>query len=263
MAPPSSAEDSPLALAHDRIGPAGGMPVVWLHGFLGDRDNLRTPARQVAEQLGRPAVLADLRNHGESPHADRIGSEAMAEDVGALLWTLGPVDLVGFSLGARVAMDAALRFPDLVRRLVVVDLAPRSYPPLHRPILDALLSLDLSTLPDRRTAEEALATAIPDLGTRRFLLKGLTGRAGNWRWRFALRRLSDAYDGLHAPLPGRQFGGPVLIIRGERSPYVTDADEALYERWFPAARFARLPAGHWIHVEAAEAFVAEVSAFLA
>jgi pimeloyl-ACP methyl ester carboxylesterase len=256
-------DTTPVALACDRLGPEGGRPVVWLHGFLGDRDNLRTPARQVAERLGRAAVLADLRNHGESPHADPIDSESMAADVGALLGGIGQSDLVGFSLGARVAMDTALRYPALVRRLVVVDLAPRSYPPVHRPILDALLALDLAKLTDRRSADAQIAEAIPDLGTRRFLLKSLQGRPGSWHWRFALQRLSDAYDGLHAPLPDRQYAGPTLVIRGERSPYVDDADEALYARWFPDLRIVRLSAGHWIHVEAAEAFVDEVAAFLA
>ncbi len=256
-------EAAPVELTRDRLGPDGGIPVVWLHGFLGDRDNLRTAARKVADRLGRPAVLADLRNHGESPHADPIDSASMAADVGALLGGVGLSDLVGFSLGARVAMDTALRYPSLVRRLIVVDLAPRAYPPLHRGILDALLGLDLQTLMDRRSAVEQLAAAIPDLGTRRFLLKSLEGRPGAWRWRFALQRLSDAYDGLHAPLPDRQYEGPTLVIRGERSPYVEDADEALYGRWFPNLRIVRLPAGHWIHVEAADAFVDEVAAFFA
>lgn len=97
-------ELTPVALSSERLGPEAGLPVVWLHGFLGDRGNLKTTAQAVSDLLDRPAVLVDLRNHGDSPHADPATSAAMAEDVGALLGSLGTADLVGHSLGGRVAM---------------------------------------------------------------------------------------------------------------------------------------------------------------
>lgn len=258
-----AAEPVPVALSSERVGPDDGLPVVWLHGFLGDRGNLRTTARAVSDLLERPAVLVDLRNHGDSPHADPSTSAAMAEDVGALLGSLGTADVVGHSLGGRVAMHAALRFPTLVRRLVVVDIAPRPYPAMNADVLSALRALDLATLPDRRSADARLAETIADAGTRRFLLKSLQGEAGAWRWRFALDRIVRDYAMLHSPLPeGATFDGPTLVVRGERSSYVSDADEALYPHWFRDLRIERLASGHWVHIEAAEAFRQTVAAFL-
>lgn len=258
----------PLDLATERLDHGGGRPVVWLHGFLGDRDNLRGTAGRVAGNLGRDAVLVDLRNHGDSPHARPVDSASMGDDMVPILEALaaeagGPVDLAGHSLGGRVAMHAALAAGAAVRRLLVIDIAPRDYGPVNRNLLDALESVDLASLQSRGDADAQLATVIETPAVRRFLLKSLIRADTGWHWRFNLADLSRNYSELHAPLADASWEGPVLLVRGGRSDYVRDADIEAARRWFPRLRAATIPeADHWIHVTTPDAFCALVTDFL-
>jgi len=63
-------------------------------------------------------------------------------------------------------MCFALNYPDLVEKLIVVDMAPRAYAPQHLDILKALISLDLSSFKNRKEMEAQLAGAIPDVVVR-------------------------------------------------------------------------------------------------
>ncbi|WP_369407467.1 alpha/beta fold hydrolase [Rhodothermus marinus] len=82
---------------------------------------------------------------------------------------------------------------------------------------------------------------------------------GRWTW-----KLIRYYDRINEAIAdGRQFTGPVLFVKGERSDYITDADLSAIRRLFPAARLVTIPgAGHWVHADAPEAFAREVLAFL-
>src|SRR4029450_4408611 len=123
------------------------------------------------------------------------------------------------------AMQVAISFPDRVRKLVVVDIAPRSYPLLHQGILNALLALDLASLHDRKQADTALAPSIPELAVRQFLLKSLSRtETGRFEWKFNLRSIAVHHENLNAAIPAGRFDGPTLFIRGEKSDFVLVSD---------------------------------------
>lgn len=105
-----------------------GSPVVVMHGLFGSSRNWMTAARRLAAE--HRVFAFDLRNHGTSPHTDTMSYPEMAEDVYETISSLGvgPVALVGHSMGGKTAMLTALRHADVVERLVVVDAAPVSYP---------------------------------------------------------------------------------------------------------------------------------------
>ena len=242
-----------------------GEPLVLLHGLLGSADNWFGVAPTLAEKFGVHAL--DLRNHGRSPHSTDMDYPLLAADVEAFFVAqkMDSACVVGHSLGGKVAMQLALDFPARVKKLVVVDMAPRGYPRAHDQILSALLALDLPALATRQEAEDALLGAIPSLNLRRFLLKNL-GRdeAGRFFWKPNLRGLADGYGSLCQPVSeGPAFGGPALFIRGGRSEYVHADDEVEIRRRFPQAAVRTLPeAGHWVHADAPEEFVREVLNFL-
>jgi pimeloyl-ACP methyl ester carboxylesterase len=173
--------------------------------------------------------------------------------------------LLGHSMGGKVAMEVALRNSERVDRLIVADMAPRSYPDLGGPVFAALAELDLASVASKRQADAALAHRLSDPGLRAFLVMGLeTGEGGRLRWRFHFDALLAARDSLGRAIDGaRRFPGPALFIRGERSEYVTEADWPAILRLFPAARLASIArAGHWLHIEQREAFCSDVLAFL-
>lgn len=242
-----------------------GEPVVILHGLFGTLDNWQTLARQLAER--HTVFIVDQRNHGRSPHDPEMNYEVMAEDLRHFLeshWVYN-ASVIGHSMGGKTAMQFALHHPDMLSKLVVVDIAPRTYPPGHNQIFEALLSVDLARLSDREEAEALLLPRIPDEAIRRFLLKNLTrDRDGNFAWKINLPVIYRHYADILGPVHGNDpFEGPSLFIRGERSDYVPDADIPRIRQLFPAAHVETVrDAGHWVHADAPANFLKLLTGFL-
>ena len=242
-----------------------GAPLVLIHGLFGSGDNWLGVAPRLAERFH--VFAPDLRNHGHSPHATFMDYPGLAADVAKFMARCGlaRAGIIGHSLGGKVAMQLAMDHPGLVEKLVVVDMAPRAYQPVHIPILEALAQLPIHELKTRQDAEAALAGAIPSLNLRRFLLKNLTrNEQGNFVWRMNLAGLADNYLRLGEALAaGPSFPGPTLFIRGGKSEYITAADEPGIKSRFPAASLQTIPtANHWVHADAPAAFLDLILAYL-
>jgi pimeloyl-ACP methyl ester carboxylesterase len=244
-----------------------GKTLLVLHGLFGQGGNWSGIARRLAAT--NRVLLADLRNHGASPHDPRMDYAAMAEDLAALIAARGggPVAVVGHSMGGKAAMLLALTAPALVSRLVVVDIAPVAYPSSFRPYAEAMAALPLRPELRRAEADAALREAVPDAGVRAFLLQNLRFGDDGPTWRCNLPVIAaslDTISGFPALPEDRRWPGEALFIAGERSPYIdARAREAALKR-FPAAAFAVVPgAGHWVHAEAPEAFLGVLVPFLA
>lgn len=242
-----------------------GPPSVILHGLFGTASNFATIQKRLA--IGRRVVTMDLRNHGRSGHDPAMDYALMAADVLETMTALGleQAALVGHSMGGKVVMTAALRHPERVSRLLIADIAPVPYPPRYREIADAMLALRLEPGLTRTAADAALTDAVPDTAMRQFLLSNLRfGAAPSWR--IGLAEIAEALPAIEgwADAAGEGvYGGPTLVLRGERSDYVKLEDRPKFRALFPAARFASLrDAGHWLHADAPDAFVATVDAFL-
>jgi pimeloyl-ACP methyl ester carboxylesterase len=241
-----------------------GRPLVCLHGFLGSGDNLWPLADSL--KASHQAWLLDLRGHGRSPHGRPYTLEGMADDVAETLRDRGldQVDVVGHSLGGKVAMALALRQPALVRRIVIADITMAQAQPYFGFLLDAMEATPVSTFTTRQEAEPYLREAEPVMETRRFLLKNLIPvEGGGFKWRFDLEGLRDDHPHVLAQvLDAPPFNGPALLIHGTRSELVTPEGVELTRRHFPALRVLDLPGGHWIHVDAKAQFNAAVAEFL-
>ena len=228
-----------------------GRTLLLLHGLFGSADNWQHIAGRLAEKFH--VVALDLRNHGQSPHTDETSYPLMAADV------------IGHSMGGKTAMQFALQFPARVEKLIVADMAPRQYAPAHDKIFAALLALDLPTFSTRLQIEDALASEIPNLVLRRFLLKNLSrDPAGKFFWKINLRGLADNYLRLgEAVAAAAPFSKPALFIRGGKSNYVQPADEILIRELFPQSQIATIAAAsHWVHADQPEEFLRLVLAFL-
>ncbi len=243
-----------------------GFPLVILHGLFGSSDNWQTLSKRFKERY--EVFALDLRNHGNSPHHNDVGYPAMARDVAEFLdeHQLAEAFILGHSMGGKVAMQFANDFPDLVRRLVVADIAPRGYPRYHDDVFAAMLSLDLGQYRSRGEVDRALASRVPDTPLRQFLLKNLANtETGTLKWKINLQGLYVGYDAITAAPPlTRKFPGPTLFVRGEKSSYIQTEEELLIqERWYPAASFVTIKdAGHWLHAEKPDEFFQVVREFL-
>ena len=268
-------------LATRTVGEAGPR-VVFVHGLFGQGKNWTTIAKGLADS--HRVTLVDLPNHGHSPWTDRVHYLDMVEMLAAELEHLGePVTLVGHSMGGKVAMQLALRHPELLRALVVVDIAPVEYPVQggrtddpdeeaspFAAYIDAMQALDLDALRTRGDADDALRDAVPSRMVRSFLLQSLVregfGADGGWRWRLNLELLErdlGELRGFPAPPPGATYDGPVLLIAGANSTYVLPEDRPAMDALFPATRLVRIKdAGHWVHSEQPEVFLRTLRLFL-
>ncbi len=243
-----------------------GKPLLILHGLLGASGNWHTLSRNVfAEEYN--VFTLDLRNHGRSPHADAFNYGVMVEDVRQFIADndLGAAHVLGHSMGGKVAMWLALKYPALVSRLVVADIAPRAYPPHHMHILNALNNLDLAAYTSRGEIEEALAADIKETGVRQFLLKNLSASgSGTYAWKMNLPAIYDNYrrinEGIDTDL---SYKGPTLFVKGGRSNYITEKDGPHIRSLFPQAVIKEIPnIGHWLHAEAPTQFAEMVMEFL-
>jgi len=243
-----------------------GTPMIILHGLLGASDNWLTLGREWSRN--NRIFLLDLRNHGHSPHDAKLDFETMTEDVYEFIndQNLPPVILLGHSMGGKVAMTLALKYPQSVQKLVVVDIAPRAYQnPDFIQVLENLRELDLSTILSRREADAKLAETIPASSLRHFLLKNLARqRDGKYQWRINLNALYQNVEAIAGAIPAEGiYDKPTLVIRGENSPYVRDADVAKIKAMFPKAIFLTVKnAGHWVHAEKPEIVSNAVKKFI-
>lgn len=244
-----------------------GDPIIILHGLFGTLDNWQTIAKQLAENYS--VYIIDLRNHGRSPHAEPFDYPTMAADLQTFMeshW-IYKAHIIGHSMGGKVAMQLALDYPDMVTKLVVVDIAPKTYASGHDLIFDALLGLDLKNIKNRKEADAALKVKIPDFGVRQFLLKNLSKNktSGFYEWKMNLPVIHDSYDKILENLDTDDtFDDETLFIKGEKSDYIQDDDLSLLQTYFPDAVLKTVKdAGHWVHAEQPEALLEMVGDFLA
>ena len=229
--------------------------MVVLHGMLGSSRNWLSAGSDLAKHWHVHAL--DLRNHGRSPHTDTMTYDDMAEDVLGWLDENGHerVDLVGHSMGGKLGMVLACRHPERVRRLVVVDIAPKDYLSHgHRAEFAAMHELRLGEVRSRGDAEMKLESRVPDWGMRKFLTTNLerdeTGQG--WRWTINLPVITAALPGLERnPLAEiESFNGPALFLAGGRSRYIAAGDMAAITHHFPKAEIEIIAkSGHNPHME--------------
>ena len=247
--------------------PASAAPeaptLVIAHGLYGSGRNWGVIARRLADR--RDVVAVDMRNHGESPRFPTQSYPEMATDLAEVIESLGaPVDLLGHSMGGKAAMQLALTRPDLIRRLVVADIAPVAYSHDQTRNAQAMASLDLAQITTRAEADAALAVKIDDPSLRAFFLQSLDMRQHPPRWKLNLPVLEAEMPKIVGwPATEGQFPHPSLFLTGAESSYVRPEHRETIRAHFPKSRFAKIPdAGHWLHAEKPREFEETVRVFL-
>lgn len=247
---------------HTTVLGESGSPVAFCHGLFGQGKNFTALGRQAAQQ--HRVALVDLPDHGRSPWSDSFSYLDMADQVADELTELMPGQqwsLVGHSMGAKVVMLIALRRPELVRRLCVIDMSPVTYPSAgsaFSPFVDGMRSLPLDELTDRSRAEQLLEPYVPDAVVRSFLLQNLRREGRGFRWQMNLDLLGDSLGELGSwpaqeLADGAQYDGPTLWVAGSESTYVREEYEDAMRGYFPRARLVVVKgAGHWVHSERPE-----------
>jgi esterase len=241
-----------------------GQPLIILHGLMGSSDNWLTQSKMLAEQYH--VYMVDQRNHGRSFHSNEFDYKVLTEDLKHFVekHVIGKPIILGHSMGGKTAMNFAVRYPELLSKLVVVDIAPKTYPVHHDSIIDGLKAIPIETLQSRDEADQILSQHVPEADVRQFLLKNLTRKPeGGFTWKInlpaidkSLEKISEGmqYDGT--------YNGPVLFVRGSKSRYVLDEDRAAIKNLFSNSILVTMDTGHWVQAENPVEFVEIVKNFL-
>ncbi len=235
-------------------------PILIAHGLFGSGRNWRAIAKRMARN--RRVTCVDMRNHGASFRADSQSYPDMAADLAEVIAELGgKADLLGHSMGGKAVMVLALSRPELVRRLLVADIAPAAYTHSQNHLIKAMRLIDLQQVQSRAEADATLAGEIDSPQVRAFLLQSLDLEARRWRLNLdVLEREMGLITGF--PDICGHFDGATLFLSGKDSDYVRPEHRARIKTLFPRAVFAMIPgAGHWLHAERPRAFIAAAEAF--
>lgn len=254
---------TPLHLFSLKDGDPANPPLVILHGLFGSGTNWRSIARAFSGDFH--VTCLDLRNHGNSAWTETMDYVSMAEDVAETLDREGirlPV-VLGHSMGGKTAMALAQLGLMPLESLVVADIAPVPYSHDHDEFIAAMESVDLASVTRRVDAEQQLSRDIADPGIRQFLLQNLVRRDGGFHWRINLPAIRRSMPGLLGWSLAAVADTRALFVYGENSRYMTGSGRAAIDHCYTRAEMTPIPdAGHWLHVEQPERFIAAVTAFL-
>jgi pimeloyl-ACP methyl ester carboxylesterase len=173
--------------------------------------------------------------------------------------------LLGHSMGGKTAMNFAVQYPEKIMKLIIIDIAPKRYPPHHQNILQGVDSLKINEINTRKEADDLLSTTINNSGIRQFILKNLSRNPeGLFYWKINWKAIEDNIQAIGAPLLSHDlFTGEVLFIRGAQSDYILNEDEPLLKKHFPNAVLMTIQkAGHWVHAEQPAQLLALINQFI-
>jgi pimeloyl-ACP methyl ester carboxylesterase len=251
---------------HYKITDNFSKPVLMIvHGLFGSLDNWQSLAKKWSESFR--VISVDVRNHGRSFHSDDMKFESLVNDLYSIIGheNVKKLHLLGHSMGGKIAMEFAAIYPDIIDRLIIVDVAPYPYPPHHTEVFDMLQAIDLSSLSSRVEIEKEVRNRIDNESVIQFMMKNIRRNeiSLTFEWKFNLSVLSRDYLYLIQRLPSQGFNGHTLFIGGEESKYITKETSLYLFDLYPKAVLEYVAnAGHWVHADNPSEFYDKVTSFI-
>lgn len=257
-------------------------PIIFLHGLLGCKRNNRSAARQLSSLLRTPVIVPDLRNHGTSFHSLEMNYEVMSDDMTKLINHLPPnipknrgFIMMGHSMGAKVAMIHALRYPDLVKGVISIDNPP--YANSHASfitfeILHLLTHFTFKCLKQhpewslKQLSEYLTKWVEPNPLIVNYFVSNLEMKNGKIREKSALRILNESYEevvqwylkdfGDIEQFAGQANVPPLLLIRATYSEFVgADVHKHAIAKYFPQYEIQDINTSHWVVTDDTKGFI--------
>jgi len=255
-------------------GDPANPPLLILHGVTGHSWEFDRMADDLADRFHIFAL--DQRGHGASEWAPDYATDRMAEDVADVLAALDidRVNIIGHSMGGIVGYLLAARCPDLIERLVVIDVGPETVASecgaaITNDVLGYYASSSFDT-PDAAVDDYLCGTTGPKAAElRRFVLHNLRHQDdGRWTWRFDARGLHASF-GPDMPSADLQWAAlravtcPTLFVRGSLSEALTDDTVSQIERTLRNGSVVPIAdANHDIHIDQFEPLMRVLRPFL-
>ena len=252
-----------MELNYKKYGDSGKVLLI-IHGIFGSLDNWHTVAKELSEHY--QIYTLDMRNHGHSPHHPEMSIKIMAQDVFNFCTAhqLQNINLVGHSMGGKVAMQFANEYQSSLEKLVVVDIAPKSYKAGHYPYFKAYEEIDLNKITNRKELDQVFSEYEPNFGVRQFLMKNIVSNGeGGYHLKINLEGIKNGYQNIIDGLSLNKVEAPTQFIYGEKSNYITIEDQEIMKSIFSNVQFDMVAnSGHWVHAENKDEFIAKLIQFI-
>ncbi len=263
-----------MQLHYKKLGT--GEPLVIIHGLYGASDNWVTASKMLAEYF--TVYIIDQRNHGRSPHAATHTYNDMISDLLQFLDdnNIEKANLLGHSMGGKTAMLFANKYPERVKKLIVVDIAPVNYADAtnpsprvaeHQKIIATMDAIPVADFTTRTAIDQLLEQNISSPAVRQFILKNLNRKGTGFQWKLNVpvikQYLLEIMNGIPQSIFENGYTTPTLFIKGEKSDYIRDNDLQAIKKLFPKAEITTIQnAGHWVHAQQPKLLVKTVLYFL-
>jgi len=249
-----------MKLFYRKIGTEENNLII-LHGLFGASDNWYSVAKLLSPNFS--VYILDIRNHGHSPQSQNHNYPIMVNDVKDFMEqeNIASASILGHSMGGKVAMHFALKYPKLTESIIIVDIAAKNYSQNknfaeHKKLAKALLKIDLSIINKREDLKLQMTDQIWDNYSFSFVSKNIrTNTDNSFSWKLNLRVLEENIEEIANGFPDtRKYKAntkiPSLFIKGEKSNYILESDKEKIKSLFPLATFVSIKdAGHWVHAQ--------------
>ncbi|XP_017005204.2 sn-1-specific diacylglycerol lipase ABHD11 [Drosophila takahashii] len=253
-------------------------PIVVMHDLNLSGESWRHVASNLSQHGLRQVITVDARNHGLSPHISGHSAMHLAADVEALMshQSLTKIVALGHGMGGRAMMTLALTQPQLVERVILVDITPAPVPSnfyLTRQVFEMMLQV-APTIPRNLSLSEGRMFILPifqdvvqdvtELQRVVFNLRKMQDASFGWAVnpQAVLSSWSDLMIDYESTLGGLSpYMGEVLLIAGSQSEFVTSSSISVMQRYFPNTVVQILDAGHCVYEDQPEQFVKLVVEF--
>jgi len=230
------------------------------HGLYGRGKNWQSFAKKMSENEDTTVITVDLRNHGGNIFKENMSYTLMTEDIFDLFnyLKINKTNLLGHSMGGKLAMLITLLRPNKINKLIIADIAPINYPNDNSNIIDALCKLDLNLVKNRNHADELLSNEIEQKFLRSFLLQNIKLSDGKYKWSINLTTIKKFMKHLRS-FPKINIDNKAdtksLCIYGQKSDYVNKNHFKIFKNYFSNILFYKIEnAGHFLHIENPDEF---------
>ena len=225
------------------------------HGLYGRGKNWQTFSKKLSKEKNQIVVTVDLRNHGGNDFEEDISYILMMNDIVSLFDYLGVVktNLLGHSMGGKLAMIISLLKPKCVNKLIIADIAPVDYDNDDNQIINSLLNMNLEFVKSRGDADVVLSKYIDQKFLRSFLLQNLELADGKYKWSINLKAIKNSLNDLRKfPTIKKinRFDGEAICIYGGKSNYVKEEYFKIFKKFFSNISLHEIrDSDHFLHIE--------------
>lgn len=235
-----------------------GFPVIFLHGFLGNRNNLKGLASCLNPSL-YSCYLVDMPGHGRSSYIANASYQNFVDAINLFLEeeNLKESIVIGHSMGGKAALNLALQYPQKIRAVMSLDISLSSHLSQYNKILEAIDSIDYqkSLKEVRSSLEEKLEGDSPLVG---FILLNLKpNEKGGVSWRIDFKKLMQDYKPMWSTSLCNEnsspYRGEASFLWGENSSFCPPDHHQRLKMYFPNSQVIKIKeAGHILHVDKLE-----------